>query len=523
MRVSLILFACFSLAFASNQIVTNHEECTRVAKKLLEQGASVFEIFIAASVCEGVVHPQDSGLGGGFQAVYYNGSCRMEPIYINSREKSPGYWPNVVNIRKSRHQIGVPSMLRGYEFLYNYDKCGYRPKLEWSALFVDSINLARNGWSASHTLWNVIGLIKNLDKVIELDSEGTARNQKMANFLSHISREGPNSSLYQPDGILNNIVSEELFQIGSDLRPDDLIRYKTISRAPIKCKFNGLIVATTHVPGSGKCICFALRLMRYIHKRNNITSQNELDKFLIRSQIIRYAYLIQPYIKTYSYAEIVRQIPMIYYEIMWNIGTVEFGLNMSLLGRFGNLVLKNQTHHNPYGTSNIIVKVGKEVMAVTSSVNWSFGSKYFSQTLGFFYNNQLADFSHEKGPNQHRSNEYPQSSMSGTVMYDARNNPVFAVGAAGGKKIVGSILLTIFNYFYGPMSLEDAVNSPRCLPIGQRLTCEFNVPETLTYYIWNNVDWAGEAGYSAVTASTTLRRKREAVFDRRRGGKGFSE
>lgn len=521
--MKLIIFF-IAAAAASNQIVTNHPLCTDIAVQLLKKGASVFELFIAASVCEGVVHPQDSGLGGGFQAVYFNGSCKEAPtVYFNSREKSPKRWTNIKKVRReAHHQIGVPSMLKGYERLYTYDRCGYKPTLEWKSLFEKSAELASSGFPLSRTVFDVLSYIEHLNGVIFIDSHGIARNNRLSKFLSYVALEGPKSSMYKPGGFLQKLAVKELKYLGSDLRGVDFKNYTTLVQQPTKCTFRGMNVTSTRFPGSGKCICFALKLLTSIDNHVNITSLSMTKRQLVQIQMLRYTYLIQPYIQRFKMGTISAQIKKITRAIIEDIKHEQTGLDVSALATFGSLRLTNQTFVNPYGTSNIVIKVGNEMMSATSSVNWSFGSKHYSKTMGIFYNNQLADFSNDKSSrNYPKPNAYPQSSMSGTVM-SIGQTPVFSIGAAGGRKIVGSILTTIFNYFYNGKTLENAVAAARCIPIREILYCESHIePSVRANFNGWNIEWTREAGYSAVTAMTSLNNKSESVFDPRRGGSGY--
>ncbi len=94
-------------------VVTNHEVCTKMAKKYIKAYPKITspELFIITSTCEGIVNPMDSGLGGGFQMVLHTAKNPSEH-YINSREKSGAVVP--YQSGNTPQHIGVPSMLAGY-------------------------------------------------------------------------------------------------------------------------------------------------------------------------------------------------------------------------------------------------------------------------------------------------------------------------------------------------------------------------------------------------------------------------
>jgi len=75
---------------ASDIVVSNNDQCTTIGKNLIKKHASAEQIYVAVSLCEGIVHPMDSGLGGGFQAILYDDvNHRKVAKYLMSREYSP--------------------------------------------------------------------------------------------------------------------------------------------------------------------------------------------------------------------------------------------------------------------------------------------------------------------------------------------------------------------------------------------------------------------------------------------------
>ena len=110
-------------------------------------------------------------------------------------------------------------------------------------------------------------------------------------------------------------------------------------------------------------------------------------------------------------------------------------------------------------------------VSVTTTLNSNFGSKLISPTLGYFYNNEMDDFSIKPGvPNIYgligsvNNSIYPEkrmlSSMTPTII--EKNNELFMIlGSPGGPTIITSILQTILNVTMFNMSIQDAVNKSR--------------------------------------------------------------
>lgn len=502
----------------------------------MKRGATAPEVFIAVSLCEGVVHPMDSGLGGGFQAVVYNESCKTS-YYLNAREKSPKHWPQCGNnIDRTQLQdfIGVPSVLKGYEFLYTNRQCGYRPQLKWADLFTPSMKLAYTGWIVSPTFANILPLF-DFGDLFRVQQDNTIINPRLGNFIKQIINDGPKSSLYRPKGYLNKAILTDLGRINKFVTKSDITLYNVTVGRPIKCKFMGYRVETTNLPGGGRLICLALSVLdnlMAINRGQNPVLKTRIGRFVLMAEMQRHILTMHNHLKQYTYTKLMSESKTIAKRILkkfktgsssaWTLGSVT---------KYGRIKLPDLEHvPNPFGTTNVVVKINGVTIVTTSTVNWSFGSQHYHRKYGFFYNNQLSDFNklNPNHPNYCKSNATPQSSISGTYFINQHNRTVFMVGAAGGKKILSSVFSVIFNYFIGGMTLQESVDYTRCL-INLRhdtIACEADLDHAIQrqfhkYYPNSRIEIAHESGYSAITAATSLRGRNEAVFDKRRGGKGY--
>jgi gamma-glutamyltranspeptidase/glutathione hydrolase len=110
-------------------------------------------------------------------------------------------------------------------------------------------------------------------------------------------------------------------------------------------------------------------------------------------------------------------------------------------------------------------------VALTTTVNTTFGSKVVIPGTGVVLNNQMDDFSIQPGipnafglvgaeANAIAPRKRPLSSMSPTiVLKDGR--PILTVGAAGGPTIISQVVLTLSNHIDLDMPLDAAIASPR--------------------------------------------------------------
>ena len=117
-----------------------------------------------------------------------------------------------------------------------------------------------------------------------------------------------------------------------------------------------------------------------------------------------------------------------------------------------------------------IVDASGNALAVTTTLNGAYGSKLYSNELGFFLNNEMDDFSAKPGePNMFgllggEANAIePQkrmlSSMTPTLI-EREGKLWMTVGSPGGSTIITSVLQTILNVYEYDMTMQDAVNAP---------------------------------------------------------------
>ena len=118
-----------------------------------------------------------------------------------------------------------------------------------------------------------------------------------------------------------------------------------------------------------------------------------------------------------------------------------------------------------------IVDQHGNAVSVTTTLNSAYGSKLYSNEMGFFFNNEMDDFSAKPGvPNIYglvgaEANAIlPQkrmlSSMTPTIV-ERDGKLWFTVGTPGGSTIITSVLQTILNIYEYGMNPQEAVSKPR--------------------------------------------------------------
>tara|TARA_B100001179_G_scaffold227106_1_gene209143 strand:+ start:175 stop:720 length:546 start_codon:yes stop_codon:yes gene_type:complete len=110
-------------------------------------------------------------------------------------------------------------------------------------------------------------------------------------------------------------------------------------------------------------------------------------------------------------------------------------------------------------------------VALTTTLEYSYGSRIVVPGAGFLLNNEMGDFNPraglttEKGligtkPNLVAPGKRMLSSMSPTIVAKA-GAPVLVVGSPGGRTIINTVLGIIINHLVHGLPIQDAVDSPR--------------------------------------------------------------
>lgn len=110
-------------------------------------------------------------------------------------------------------------------------------------------------------------------------------------------------------------------------------------------------------------------------------------------------------------------------------------------------------------------------VAITTTLNTSFGSKVVVPGTGVLLNNQMDDFSLDPGlanafglvgahANSFEPGKRPLSSMSPTIVTRA-GKPVMTLGAAGGPTIISQVTQVLLRHLALQQPLEDAMEAPR--------------------------------------------------------------
>jgi len=283
--------------------------------------------------------------------------------------------------------------------------------------------------------------------------------------LKLISKQGVDAFY---SGKIAQLIVSDIKRNGGIICLDDLKRYKTIERTPVKGSYREYEIISMGPPSSGGIALIqslnileqfnlahlGLNSSRYIH----VLTETLRNVFAVRAQYLGDADFVnvpQTSLLSKSFAN----------NLMNNI-------NLDKATPSDSLKIANPFHFEGNHTThyNVIDKNGLAV-AVTTTINSGYGAKAVVEGAGFLLNNEMDDFATKTGspniygliafkPNEIEPEKKMLSSMSPTII--TKNGKFFmAIGAMGGPQIITSTLQTIINVIDFGMSIQEAIDAPR--------------------------------------------------------------
>jgi gamma-glutamyltranspeptidase/glutathione hydrolase len=126
---------------------------------------------------------------------------------------------------------------------------------------------------------------------------------------------------------------------------------------------------------------------------------------------------------------------------------------------------------SPQTTHLSVVDAARNAVALTYTLEESYGSGLMAPGTGFLLNNEMGDFNAAPGlttthgligtaPNLAAPRKRMLSSMTPTIVLKD-NQPYLVLGSPGGRTIINTVLLTILNVIEHGLDLKTAAEAPR--------------------------------------------------------------
>jgi gamma-glutamyltranspeptidase/glutathione hydrolase len=476
-------------------VASVHELASRTGIEILQSGGNAVDAAVATGFALAVVHPQAGNLGGGGFLLLRkaNGETR----FIDFREKAPAaatenmYLDAQGNVIPESNKessvvgykaIGVPGSVAG--LVYAEKKYG---KLSLEKVIAPAIKLARDGFALAyedaHDLMEdeYLGEFAESKRVFLRDGKyyqpgEIFKQPDLARTLERISKN--------PDDFYHGALAHELAAAiqknGGLVTAQDLAAYEVKEREPIRGSYRGYEIISSPPPSSGGvALVEILNILEgfdltKLGNRSAETIHLETEAFR-RTFYDRADFMGDPDFAKVPVAQLIDK----KYAAAWrdSIDPAHASESKSIkrppfdeLERVAQS--RNFAVHEPENTTHYsVVDAEGNAVAVTTTLNDTFGSRATAEGLGFLLNDEMDDFTSKPGtPNTYGliqgpanaigPGKRPLSAMTPTIVL--KDGKLFLVlGSPGGPTIITTVINTLVGVVDFGLDIQEAVNAPR--------------------------------------------------------------
>ena len=452
-------------------------------QEILRKGGSATDAAIAMMLTLNVVEPHNSGIGGGGFLMHHDGQSGVLES-IDGRETAPaaarpdrfmgadGKPLSFRNAWPGGYCVGVPGNLR-----LAWDAHRKWGKLPWADLFQPAIRAAEEGFEVRQRLDTAMKAVAGvwadfpeIQKYFWIDGKpapmGTIlKNPPLAALFKRIAAEGPDA-FYTGDNA--RLMAQAVTNAPKNPVPmteADIAAYQAKPRKPV-CGTYRVYTVCGMGPASGGGIT-VLQILGMVERfplsawgKDDPRSWHVIGEAMQLAYADRGTWLGDP---DFVAVPISGLIDPTYLKQRSARIRLNKALNDYQPGTPPGAQPRTASLPQPEsGTSHFIaVDRNGDIAAWTSTIESFFGSQLVAN--GVILNNELTDFSFtpEKDgapvANAVGPGKRPLSSMSPTIVYDAKGTPIFTVGAAGGKTIIMQVAKALIAHFDWGMSAQDSI------------------------------------------------------------------
>ena len=478
LSLSFLLSGCNKTKDIKAAVVSARKEASDIGISILNKGGSAFDAMIATDLALTVCFPNAGNISGGGFLVYRTASGEVGSL--DYREKAPlnayekMYLDENGDVIPEKSTlgglaVGVPGTVAGLVEIHS--RFGTLP---WEDLVKPAIDLAINGYIVTEKQER--SLRNKKDDFIKINGKNTfyAQNFKAGDTVKNIALAETlkRISKYGAKGFYEGPVAESLVrrvrEAGGIITHEDLIKYKPVWREPLNFKYKNLNIFSMGPPSSGGvCLGQILKMIEPYNIGQYYHNSEKAIQLIVeaerRSYSDRSKHLGDPDFSQVPYNQLISNN---YLNNRMNSFSFDLASQSKDIqaGKIPWTESEETTHYS------ILDQEGNAI-AVTTTLNGSYGSKVFVEDGGYFLNNEMDDFSIKPGfanmfgligseENSIKPEKRMLSSMTPTIVM--KDNKLYMIlGTPGGSTIITSVLQTILNVYEFGMDIQSAINAPR--------------------------------------------------------------
>ena len=449
---------------------------TQAGLNAFNLGGNAIDAALAVAFTLGVVDSHNSGIGGGCFILVRSANGKI--VAIDGREMAPAAASRDMYLREGEVQSdlskvgalasGIPGSVAA---LYQLQQLA--GKLSFEQVLLPAADIAENGFAVDATLAQ--RLQSTADKIRRFPASakiflkpsgepmraGDKLVQKdLAKSYRKLAKEGPD---WFYNGEFAQKAAQWMAVNGGIISSQDFAQYHTELRQPVVSQFYGYTVYGFPPPSSGGV---HVAQMLNITKHFDLPGLSQSERTHVIAEAMRMAFADRAY--WLGDADFV-PVPM-------GLVSEEYGAQLASKIDVTHAIASVQHGVPPDADTQLFDKHTTHIatadlqgnwVAITTTLNTSFGSKVVIPDTGVLMNNQMDDFAAQPGvpnafglvgteANSIAPGKRPLSSMSPTLV-TRDGKPVITLGAAGGPTIISQVFQTLVRYLALGESLDSAL------------------------------------------------------------------
>ena len=474
-----------TLSARHGMVVSSHHLASEVGVRTLQQGGNAVDAAVATAFALAVVLPSAGNLGGGGFLVHHGDAAAVTTF--DFRETAPSaatermFLDAEGAVRDTSNHVGplavgVPGTVAGLWLAHQ--RLG---RLPWPDLVQPAIDLAEGGFPST---WAMRSWLTDLqderaslytatrqaflkDGEALYDTGEIFRQPDLARTLIRIRDEG-RDGFYR--GETARLIAGFMQEVGGLITEEDLLAYEAVERPPVHGTYRGYDIYGMGPPSSGGVVLIE---MLNILESDDVAAMghNSLPYLHLLTEAMRRAYADRA--RDLGDPDFNPDLPVERLTSKAHAADLRATIDMGAASpsdstRFSTAYLPGESEET---THLSVVDADGNAVALTYTLEESYGSQITVPGAGFLLNNEMGDFNAVPGltntrgrigtpPNLIQPGKRMLSSMSPTIV--ARDGtPVLIVGSPGGRTIINSVLQVILNVIDHGMEIDRAIDAPR--------------------------------------------------------------
>ena len=478
---------------------------------IMKKGGNAFDAIVATGFTLAVTSPANGNIGGGGFMVAR--TADGEIISLDFREKAPTLSYETMFLDKdgkysrnlallSHQSSGVPGTVDGLIKIFNDYGSG---NFTLQEILSYAIDYAENGHAINkssafgfdfykHFFLEDVGSTKIFIKDYSLEMRqlqedvlnGTIPEEEYIKKMRALDQWNQGDIIYQKDlaetlkriakngrdgfykGKTADLIVDEMKSNNGLISHIDLEEYNSVYRDPIIGNYRGFTIASMGPPSSGgPLIIQMLNMLENFDVSSMKRNSTQFVHMLTEIQRLAYAdraiHLGDP---DFYPSPIPMLVSKDYAKKRLGLVSMDKATPSEEIAAGKSIPESMETTH--YSAMD---SFGNTV-GITTTINLSYGNKKIVDGAGFLLNNEMDDFATSPGvqnafgligyeANSIKPAKRPLSSMSPTIVLDPDGKPLMTIGAAGGSRIITTVLQVIISVVDHNLNVQNAINLGR--------------------------------------------------------------